>query len=724
MPEDEDRCGTPMERPREEAASRSKTSFLEELKRRHVYRVAAAYAVTAWLLLQVANVILPTFGVPGWLLKVLIAVFVSLFPVALLLAWAFEATSAGVRRTEPAQSSRARPAAQGRRVGLCINLAISVVLAAAVGVLAWQITARPAQPKASVGRSVPPAATVIPAKSIAVLPFENLSADKKNAYFAAGIQDLILTKLADIGGLKVIARTSTMKYKSHPSDLAAIGKELGVATLLEGSVQRVGNQVLINVQLIDAKSSAHLWAQAYTRQLNDIFGVEGEVAGKIAAALKATLNPAESARLESIPTTNPNATNLFLRAQYQFNQSSVQNDAHGMRAALPLYREAVAVDPDFALAWAKLSYAESMTAWFRGGGASVPKLQAAARKDAARAQQLAPDATATQLALGYVAYYGEADYAAALSAFRAALAGRPNSADAMFAIGNILRRQHRWNAAIAHFRRALALDPRNALFTFVLARTYIITRRYTEALAPLRRALALDPANASYRYEYVWAIVAGSGDLERAWAAAQGDALWLKSTRMQILVWQRKYAAAIALVEAIPDTPANFGITSQWGVPKALQLADLYRLAGDIAHAKPLYARARAQLQPQIKVQAGNAQNLAYVWSNLADAEFGLGQRKAAFAATAQSLKLAVRLKAFNLRLILRSLAAMTYAQAGRADLAVPLLAKLLAAPDGGDIFAPILLRLNPSFDRIRHDPRFQALLKKYPAPTPVTTAH
>ncbi|MDN5923540.1 MAG: hypothetical protein L0H70_00915, partial [Xanthomonadales bacterium] len=394
--------------------------------------------------------------------------------------------------------------------------------------------------------------------SIAVLPFENLSSDPDNAYFAAGIQDEILTRLASIGSMKVISRTSTMKYASRPANLKQVASELGVTTILEGSVQKRGKVVVIDVQLIDAKVDSHLWAHIYKRNMDNVFGVEGEVAAKIAHALKVKLSVSEAARIARQPTADAQAYNAFLRAEYQLDQGWARNDPVHMKAALPLYRKAVAVDPNFAVAWARLSLAQSIIAWWGGGGLSVPKLKASAREDALHAQQLAPDLTATQLALGYLAYYGEGDYDAALKAFHAALAERPNDTDAMAAIGYVLRRQQHNADAIAQFQRTLALDPRNAFLTQVMARTYVNMRRYDQALAPLRRAIALDPDNLFNRTEYAWALAAGTGDLKRALSVVQGKATPLKFSRVWLLTLARKYDAAIALLQSIPDTADNF----------------------------------------------------------------------------------------------------------------------------------------------------------------------
>src|SRR5512146_3238200 len=271
--------------------------FFHELRRRHVVRVAIVYAVTAWVLLQLSSIVFPTFGAPDWALKIFIAVLVLGFPIALILAWAFELTTDGVRRTEPAHSQDARPDEQTHRVGTNLDIAIAAALAIVVLLLVDRFLFRQA----------PSESAAAPAKSIAVLPFENLSKDEDNAYFASGMQDEILTRLASIRDLKVISRTSTMQYASRPPSLKVVGQQLGVATVLEGSVQKAGEQVHINLQLIDARNDTHLWAQSFDRDLKDIFTVEAEVAQKVADALKAQLLPSETARVTSTPTQNPAA---------------------------------------------------------------------------------------------------------------------------------------------------------------------------------------------------------------------------------------------------------------------------------------------------------------------------------------------------------------------------------------------------------------------------------
>jgi len=679
--------------------------FFARLKQHHIYRVVVVYAVVAGFLIQLGSRVLPAFGW-GYVFPTVIIVLLAGFPVALVLAWML------IQPQDPAKYSRW----QQLRWKLGAALSLAVVIAVVIsGFYAWRFSVRHAERLATGSADT----TTIPAKSIAVLPFENLSADKNNAYFVAGMQDLILTKLADIGDLTVISRTSTMQYGSHPQNLKAIAQQLGVANILEGSVQKAGNQVLINVQLIDADKDHHIWAEAYTRTLDNIFGVEGEVAEKIAQALQAKLSPVETARLAAVPTENQAAYDLFLRAEFQTNRGDVNYDTASWKAAIPLYRQAIDKDPKFALAWARLSYAESELAWFGGGGQNVKQLTAQARTDAERALALAPDLSASQLALGYSDYWGRGDYASALKAFAAALTLRPNDADTLAARGYVERRQGRLDAAIASLQQALAHDPRNSQFAFELGTTYAMASRFADAETWYQRALALNPDNLNAKSNYSLTIVLQSGDIPRALAAAQGDAPLLKFQRVLQLTWQRKYDEALTLLASIPDTPDNF---IPYGGSKALQMANLYRLAGDTAHAQSLFAQAETDARAQLAQQQGI--NLAFVWGNLASAELGLGHTGDGLEAAAKSQAILAKIHDQTYGPRIMETNASVYAQAQRPDLAVPLLAKALASPGIGIFYSPVLLWLDPAWDPIRKDPRFQALLKKYAQDEPPQTGN
>src|SRR5450432_1820366 len=286
----------------------SRNNLFEELKRRNVYKVAVAYVVVSWLLIQAASILLPTFDAPASAMKILVALLAIGFPIALGFSWAFEITPEGIKRESEVVPDQSIASHTGRRlVGLTIGLA---VIAAAL--FAFQML-RPKGATVGEAASFPPKqdgkltaspTTVIPDKSIAVLPFDNLSHDPENAYFVEGIQDEILTRLAKIGALKVISRTSTQKYKSTPDNLRDIGKQLGAANLVEGSVQKIANAVHVNVQLIRAATDEHLWAESYNRKLDDVFGVEGEVANAIADQLQAKLTGAEAKAISGKPTQN------------------------------------------------------------------------------------------------------------------------------------------------------------------------------------------------------------------------------------------------------------------------------------------------------------------------------------------------------------------------------------------------------------------------------------
>jgi TolB-like protein/Tfp pilus assembly protein PilF len=705
-----------------------KASFLEELKRRHVWRVAVAYVVAGWLLVQVATQVFPFFNIPSWVVRLIVLLIVIGFPVAVVFAWVYELSPEGIRRTAPADSPEARVPQAHRSIGQKLNAIIIAMLVLAVALMGLRMYAMQQGNASAPAAAGPPAAAHL-AKSIAVLPFENLSNDKDNAYFVAGMQDLILTKLADIGGLKVIARTSTAKYASHPDDLRTIGQQLGVATILEGSVQKQGDQVLINLQLIDTKTDGHIWAQAYTRTLDNVFGVEGDVAENVATALKAKLSPAESARLASDMSASWEANNLYLRADQQANRAQINYDSASWKAAIPLYQQAIQHTPDFALAYARLSYAQSELAWFGGGGQDVPQLIIDARRNAWQALKLAPSLPAAQLALGYSDYYGRGDYAGALKAFAAALALRPSDADTLAARGFVQRRQGNFDAAIDSLRKATALDPRNSSLAFELGSTYTMADRYPDAERAFQRALALDPHNLNAKSRLSNAIVYATGDIPRALAAAQGNDPLLQLQRVSLLTYQRKYSEALALLDAVPDTADFFGPGSGVG-PKAMGQAELYRLLGDMSHARPLYTRSLPQIRAPLAQLQGV--NQALQWNYLAAAELGLGN-------TAQGMDAIVKSRAIiddshdNVYgPIATELVAALYAEARRPDLAVPLLAKALASPGIGAYYSPVLLWLDPMWDPIRHDTGFQALLLQYakykPAvlypTTPASAAH
>ena len=688
-----------------------KPSFFAELRRRHIWRVAIAYAVTAWLLLQLAAIVLPSFGAPHWVLRVLIGLFVICFPLALLLAWAFEITPEGVRRTESAPPDETIARHGRRHVGQALNVAIVVVLAAAVGVLTWRLTNhRYAAPQtAGTKEAVPAPSTAVPAKSIAVLPFENLSADKDNGYFADGIQDLILSKLAEIGGLTVISRTSTMRYQSHPEDLKAIGRQLGVANLLEGSVQKAGNQVLINVQLIDARTDHHLWAKSYTRTLDNVFGVEGEVAEKVAASLKAKLDPDEQARVTATPTHNSAAYDAYLRGLSLETGTSAYGSK--MLEIAEAYRKAVKLDPRFALAWAHLASIDSQLHFSLVD--YTPARLAQARAALERARALAPDATATRIAIGDLAYYGHYDYPRALAAYRKVLQVSPSNALALANIGYVNRREGHWQRAIGYLERSLALDPRNVNTLNGLAWSYACLHRYHRARAIIRQALAINPGDPDVTGLLGWTYQS-QGDVAESAKILDGVPIppndW---GAFPVLVYQAwlsgNYPDAVHVLKTALATGKHLSRTARAQYYQFLGFAE--HLAGDPAAARLAYRRAISISQA--------APNSPVVLVARAKAQAGLGQKAAALATFAQAKETTPARNDIFQNSRLDVALAQIDTLLGDDSRAIATLRRLLAmAPGsvGSMMVTPALLRIDPNWNPLRKDPEFQALLKQYPA--------
>ncbi|HEY2396554.1 MAG TPA: tetratricopeptide repeat protein [Rudaea sp.] len=443
-------------------------SLIAELKRRKVFKVGAAYLVAAWLVVQAASIGFPAFDAPPWVLRVFILVALLGFPVALVLAWSFDLTPAGVKVDASAQGSKRM-----------LAIAAALVLLA----LAWYFTGQPAFRRGDVA-SVAAQGSL---KSIAVLPFENLSHDPDNAYFAQGIQDEILTRLAKIGDLKVISRTSTEKYKSAPDNLRQIAAELGVANILEGSVQRANDQVRVNVQLISALNDAHLWADIYDRKLTDIFAVESDVATSIAGTLQAKLSGSEQRALSARPTENTEAYQLYLRGRFFWNKRTGDD----LRRSIGYFEQAIAKDPNYALAYAALAQAQLLMPGYNGGSPRewFPQAETAAKK-ALALDETSSDAHA---ALGMVKQLYDFDSPGAIAEFERAIALNPNDGTAHHWLANhSLAATGQIEREITEMKRALELDPLALIFNANLAQAYIYARRYDDAVAQLRKVVEMD----------------------------------------------------------------------------------------------------------------------------------------------------------------------------------------------------------------------------------------
>src|SRR5215831_15819459 len=547
--------------------------FFGELKRRNVYKVAIAYAVVAWLLMQVSSQIFPFFEIPNWAVRLVVLLLIIGFPVALILAWAFELTPEGIKRTEDVDLSKSIRRKTGRKLDFLI---IAVLLLVIAGLLFQRF-----HPKVS------PAVASSPEKSIAVLPFENLSEDKANAYFAEGIQEEILTRLANIADLKVISRTSTQRYQSKPVNLAEIAKQLGVANILEGSVQKSGDQVRVNVQLINARTDSHLWAETYDRKLTDTFGVESEIAKGVAESLQAKLTGREEQALAVKPTSNARAYDAYLRGLAFESRSYFTYSSDLVRKAAGFYERAIQLDPNFALAWARLSRANANLYFGRGVETT------SARRDAAKsalehAQKLEPDSPQTLLALGYYQYWVLRDYGAAKTTFSSVSKVLPGSSEVPYALALVTRREGQWDQSIAYFERALAADPRNVPLLMDSAETAAMRREFPAALKLYDRALDITP-NDPDGIGAKASIYQAQGNLQEAAKllievnASTASQLMFDTNIIQLRLEQNP-GKAVRLLQA---RLAQFHYDSDFNkAADEVALALMQRVAGDTAGAK------------------------------------------------------------------------------------------------------------------------------------------
>jgi TolB-like protein/Flp pilus assembly protein TadD len=458
-------------------------SFFAELKRRNVYKVAIAYAVVAWLLIQIATQVFPFFEIPNWAVRLVVLVLVIGFPVALLLAWAFELTPQGIKREESAEETPAN-----QRQGSIYGPWVYVVLVSVLLSVGLFLVGRYTAPKNSATVEERRAGQSISTKSIAVLPFDNLSRDPDNAFFAEGIQDEILARLAKISDLKVISRTSTQHYKSSPDNLPEIARQLGVSNLLEGSVQRANDRVRVTVQLINAENDTHLWAETYDRNLTDIFAVESEIAKAVADTLRAKLTGSEQNAIATRPTENTEAYQLYLKGRYFWNK----RNAGDFKTAIGYFQQAIDKDPGFALAYAGLADTYVLMSGFAAASPkdSLPKAKAAAQK----ALELDPMLAQAHASLGQALFAYDLNFTEANREFRRAIELNPNYATA-----------HQWYAesgltplgqfddAIAEMKRALELDPLSVIINADVGGVLFNARKYDQAIAQLRKTLEMDP---------------------------------------------------------------------------------------------------------------------------------------------------------------------------------------------------------------------------------------
>jgi TolB-like protein/Tfp pilus assembly protein PilF len=672
--------------------------FFAELKRRNVYKVAAAYAVVAWLLVQIATQVFPFFEIPNWAVRLVVLAIVIGFPIALVIAWAFELTPEGLKRTEDVDLASQRHTKSHAWIYIVISGALLSVGLFMLGRYGF--------------REKNSSLVELSAKSIAVLPFENLSDDKSNAYFAEGIQDEILARLSKIADLKVISRTSTQRYKSAPENVPAIGKQLDVAHIVEGSVQKSGDAVRISVRLIKATNDSQLWANTFDRKLTDIFSVESEVAKAIAEQLRAKLTGQEEQVIAAKPTDDLEAYDAYLRG-VAYTLKTYPTSANVLGAQKYL-REAVRLDPKFALGWALLSYVDAR-GYITQSVQPTVALRDEARQAAETALTLQPKLGEAIVAKGAYHYWILKDYDTAVRYFEQARQLLPNSSRIPELLAYVARRRGQWDLSKAYFNEAERLDPRDVNLLTQQATTDIALRRFPEALRKLDQVLDITPGDVDTLVTMA-TIAQAEGDLPRAVALLAplhpgADDSGAVETQVYQAILERRPAQIISRLKEIlakPDPALGYinGELRFW-------LGWAQEVAGDHAGAQESWRQARRELEPFLKEQPDNYTLIG----DLALTNMGLGDKAAALALSERAIAVNPIEKDALVGPVPIDILARVAARMGEPDRAIAALQKLLSIPYAGPLpenvpLTPALLRLDPMFDPLRGDPRFQKLCK------------
>jgi len=662
--------------------------FFERLKQGKLLQWAIAYVAAAFALLQGIDIVAQQFGWPEAVRRGITLVLVVGLFVTLVLAWYHGERGA-------------------QRVTGTELLIIGLILAAGGGLL-WRFAAasRTSDNKTAASPNdnrTPEPARAIPEKSIAVLPFENLSDDKANAYFVAGMQNEILTALTKVSALKVISKTSTEKYSSRPGSLKAIAQELGVTAILEGSVQRAGDAVHINVQLIDGRDDSHLWAESYDRELKKVFEVEREVAETVATKLKARLSPQDTKELSRVPTSDPQAYDRYLKGEYVRNEFKAAR-VKSVKPAIEFFKEAIALDPHFALAYAKLAYSEFLYDQMEERSL---QMVAEGRTHLAKALELEPDLIEAHLLQAVVYWILDHDLNRALDEVEPLLARAPNDARVVATIGVVKGVMGDWQGQLDAMKRAIELDPRNPEYLRDLGTQYVDLRRYREGIEILSRVLALEPeawvTRLNLAQSLIWSDRLAEAQTElQQWPDDKLQSVIRASkyaTLQQLEVWKRNYDAAVLLADKIPDIPNRLPtvIIPVGNIQKNTDLGFIHLYQGDKARAEAEFSAARTELEG---LRTANAENADFY----RDESFilaGLGQHAEAVAAARKATALS---KEDNFVYYLGEI----YAHFGDADQAFETMQKMIDIPTAGQELCVAALRRDPIWDPIRKDPRFE----------------
>jgi len=687
-------------------------SFFEELKRRNVFRVGLAYVVTAWILAQVADLALDNFGAPQWVMKVTLLLLLIGFPIALIFAWAFEKTPEGIKLEKNVDRSQSMTPVTGKKLdkGIIVALAIAVVFllyreATAPDRGATEQAPGAKHPTAEVaGSSTANIHTGEPAldeKSIAVLPFANMSEDESNAYFASGVQEDILTYLSKVADLRVISRTSVLQYAGFKGDVRQVARELGVSHILEGSVRRSGNRVRVTAQLIDARDDEHVWAENYDRDLTDVFAIQTEVAQEIVKALQASLSPQEAKLIAARPTANVEAYEAYLQARNLINRPEYSADKY--RQALPFSKRAVELDSGFALAYLQMAEIYGQLYWVV---AYDETYTAMAREALEQAERLAPELPEIRVGMGEFYYRMESDFPKALEEFELALGQLPNDAALLMKIGWAQRRMGLWDESVASLRRAITLDPGNLYTVSGLTETLAGTGRWREAVALLQQETAKHPEYVVMRVNEALYRLLNAGDLAFAGqllssVAPVGDQnyVYLVTT---LPWWSRDFEAAADAWKDFRSIDDSF--FKAYGQNA---LGKIYLAMGNQALAEQHFHQA-IQVTLDSFEQGGIDSYTYHITRGIARAYLGEP------ASAIKEIEEAVRMRPVSADAWEGPTASIARAEVlmmvGRTDEAISEIESLIGYPNTITLAG---LRLDPTWDPLRQNPRFKALLAK-----------
>ncbi len=672
-------------------------SILNELKHRRIYRAAAAYAVAAWVVLQFSATVGPIFGWPAWSLKAVVVVLFVGFAAALVVGWALD---------RPALINTAGQAITSHRRHF--GLAALALLPAAAVTTGFLMFYHPATTKKATPSPPEVAAFTTADKSIAVLPFENLSANQENAFFTDGVQDEILTDLAKVADLKVISRTSVMQYKSgEKRNLREIATALGVAHVVEGSVQRSGNRVRVNAQLIDARTDTHVWAEHYDRELADVFGIQSELAQAIADQLRARLSPAEKAAIQERPTADLKAYELYTEANYLVAVwIGTRDSTESILKAERLLNEAVRLDPNFVLAYCRLADAEENIYFYSID--RTPARLVLAKQAVDAAVRLRPDLGDTHLAQARYAYFVLRDYGTARDQLALALRTLPNDAGALFSTALIDRRQHRWDDALKNLAKANALDPRNVEIMRSVSDTLLQMRSYKRQEEFLTREVTLPPESSAILHmklaesRLAQGDPAGAQNLLEQMPVAYDPNGYASLYRFTAALYLRDYDSASRIVAAgpatMPDALIGGRASHDWFD------GQIARARGDLPKAMAAFTATRTEFAARIAKNKEDLIDLAL----LARMDAGRGDKQSAIReAIYVTESRSIEKDSGDGPAFVGSLAAV-YAWTGERERALEQLervAKLPAGPSYGD------LKLNPRWDSLRGDALFEKML-------------